>query len=258
MDTDAVLTMFDHEMRQGVRADGPGTRVERIGDVVRQVGADHDWNGVLWSDLDEETADAAIAAQVRHYVSRGQEFEWKLYAHDRPHDLPARLHAAGFTSGPPETLMVAQVQDLSQNAEVPAGVRLRPVTDPAGVDLLAEVHEQAFGTDPSRLRQRLLAQLAEDPQAAIAVVAMAGELPVSAARMELPRGTRFAGLLSGGTVAPWRGRGIYRALIAFRARVAAERGYHYLQVDASSQSRPILQRLGFVPLGTTTPYTYQP
>lgn len=57
--------------------------------------------------------------------------------------------------------------------------------------------------------------------------------------------------------APW-GRGIYRALVAHRARIAAERGYRYLQVDASSESRPILHRLGFVPLSTTTPYTYRP
>jgi GNAT superfamily N-acetyltransferase len=59
-------------------------------------------------------------------------------------------------------------------------------------------------------------------------------------------------------VAHWRGRGIYRALVAHRARIAAGRGIRYLQVDASSQSRPILRRLGFVPLSTTTPYVYQP
>ncbi|MEV0149341.1 MULTISPECIES: hypothetical protein [unclassified Nonomuraea] len=29
-------------------------------------------------------------------------------------------------------------------------------------------------------------------------------------------------------------------------------------VDASSESRPILLRLGFEPLGTTTPYAYTP
>ena len=35
-----------------------------------------------------------------------------------------------------------------------------------------------------------------------------------------------------------------------RARIAAERGYRYLQVDASDESRPILRRLGFVALST--------
>lgn len=75
--------------------------------------------------------------------------------------------------------------------------------------------------------------------------------------MELVPGTRFAGLWGGGTVAAWRGRGIYRALIAHRARVAAAQGYRYVYVDASSMSRPILARLGFHALSITTPYVYE-
>ena len=77
-----------------------------------------------------------------------------------------------------------------------------------------------------------------------------------AARMELLPGTRFAGLWGGGTVENWRGRGVYRALVAHRARVAADRGYRYVQVDALARSRPILARLGFEPLTTTTPHEY--
>lgn len=76
--------------------------------------------------------------------------------------------------------------------------------------------------------------------------------------MELHPGSGFAGLWGGGTVPAWRGKGIYRALVAHRARSAAEGGYRYLQVDASDQSRPILQRLGFLALSTTTPYEYRP
>jgi GNAT superfamily N-acetyltransferase len=258
MDYDTVLAMFDQQMRRGARADGPRARVERVGGVVRQVDADGGWNGIVWSDLDRDTADAAIAAQVRHFTSLGTEFEWKLYAHDRPGDLAARLRTAGFTPEPEETLMVAQVQGLPTDVELPKGVHLRPVTDPADVELMADVHEQAFGTSRSRARDRLLAQLAESPDAVVAVVAMAGDLPVCAARMEFHPGTQFSSLWGGGTVTPWRGRGIYRAMVAFRARIAAERGYRYLQVDASSQSRPILHRLGFVPLSTITPYVYQP
>jgi len=39
-------------------------------------------------------------------------------------------------------------------------------------------------------------------------------------------------------------------------RLARERGYRYLQVDASADSSPILQRLGFAELARTTPFTY--
>ncbi|MFD3615273.1 GNAT family N-acetyltransferase [Streptomyces sp. NPDC058676] len=258
MDHAAILALYDRDLREGAQPDGPGARIERAGSVVRQVSDAHGWNGVVWSDLDETDADAAIAAQIDHYSGLGLDFEWKLYGHDLPMDLGARLATARFTPEPEETLMIAEVADLTLDAEAPEGIRFLPATDRAGVDLVAEVHEKAFGTDSSRLRHQLLARLTDDPDTVVAVVALDGDTPVSAARMELVPGTRFAGLWGGGTVEAWRGRGIYRALVAQRARAAVDRGYRYLQVDATSQSRPILERLGFHPLTTTTPYVYAP
>jgi GNAT superfamily N-acetyltransferase len=258
MDHAAVLALYDRDMREGAQPDGPDARIERVGRVVRQVSSGPGWNGVVWSDLDAAGADAAIAEQIAHYSALGIEFEWKLYGHDLPVDLGQRLRAAGFTPEPEETLMIAEVNDLDLDVEPPEGIRFLPVTDQAGVGLVADVHEKAFGTDSSRLRRQLLARLTEDPDSVVAVVALAGDTPVSAARMELVPGTRFAGLWGGGTVESWRGRGIYRALVAHRARAAVDRGYRYLQVDASDQSRPVLERLGFQPLSTTTPYGYVP
>ncbi|TDC02768.1 GNAT family N-acetyltransferase [Nonomuraea longispora] len=256
MDPDEVLSLFDRRLRREARPDGPGRRIERTGGVVRQTGPAHGWNGVLWSDLDEEDADPAIAVQVRHFGSLGLAFEWKLYAHDRPADLGDRLLAAGFTAGPEETVMVAEAAAIAAGPPAgPEGVRLIPVTTAGDVELMAGVHERAFGTDGGdHLRRHLLDGLAAGTLNA--VLALAGDVPVSAARMDLHPGTGFAGLWGGGTVPGRRGRGVYRALVAWRAREAVARGYTHLQVDASSQSRPILERLGFTPLTTTTPYTH--
>jgi hypothetical protein len=38
------------------------------------------------------------------------------------------------------------------------------------------------------------------------------------------------------------------------AKLAAERGFRWIQVDASADSSPILERLGFIRVTTTTPY----
>jgi GNAT superfamily N-acetyltransferase len=253
-----MLAVYDRQIRQNAKADGPGAKVERRDGVVRHVAPDHGWNGVVWSELDETTADAAIAAQVRYFGALGREFEWKLYAHDLPPDLPDRLRAAGFTSEPPETLMVAPVDDLPTGIALPVGVHLRTETDATAVDLMSELHQQVFGTDDNDVRHQLLTQIEETPERLAIVVAMAGDMPVSAARMETYPGTDFVGLWGGGTLPEWRGRGIYRALVAHRVRVAADRGFRYLQVDASDMSRPILQRLGFVPLTVTTPFMFRP
>ncbi|MCA2184470.1 GNAT family N-acetyltransferase [Nonomuraea cavernae] len=255
MDHDAVLALFDREMRREVPPEGSGVRVERADDVVRQTG---DWNAVVWSCLDEAGADAAIAAQVRHFTALGVEFEWKHYGHDRPADLAERLRAAGFVPEPAETLMVAPVAALPKEVRPPDGVRLAPVTDAAGVELLTRAHEEAFGEARPEMGRQLLDRLTREPDTVVAVVALAGDRPVSGGRIELTPGVAFAGLWGGGTAPAWRGRGVYRALVAYRARVAAERGYRYLQVDASDQSRPILGRLGFTPLTSTTPYIYRP
>ncbi|MEU7900361.1 GNAT family N-acetyltransferase [Nonomuraea sp. NPDC049152] len=249
-----VLALHDHQLRRHAQPDDPHTTLELTHGVLRQTSTTHGWNGVIWSDLDHTTADAAIADQLRHYAGRA--FEWKLYAHDQPTDLAQRLQAAGSTPEPAETLMAADIRDQPTTIDLPEGVHLRPVTDTTDIELMLEVHQQAFGTSPAHLGHHLRTQLADAPHTIAAVLAMAGERPVSAARLTLHPGTDFAGLWSGGTAPDWRGRGIYRALVAYRARIAAERGYRYLQVDASDDSRPILERLGFIPLTTTTPHVF--
>ncbi|MFF4660866.1 GNAT family N-acetyltransferase [Streptomyces sp. NPDC001381] len=255
MDHAAILALYDRDMREGARPESSDARVERTGGVVRHVGGEGGWNGVLWSDLDAAGADAAIAAQIAYFAGRGEEFEWKHHGHDQPADLGRRLLEAGFTAEPEETLMIGETSGQLGPAPGRGAHRAR---DRAGVDLMAEANAKAFGRDASWLRDLVLARLAADPDAIVALVVLAGDEPVSSARMEMIPGTRFAGLWGGGTVPAWRGRGIYRALIAHRARIAAERGYRYLQVDASDQSRPILERLGFAALTTTTPYVYVP
>ncbi|MGW4226679.1 GNAT family N-acetyltransferase [Streptomyces bauhiniae] len=257
MDHAAVLARYDLEMRQSARPDAPGARIERAGAVVRQVAGERGWNGVVWSGLDAAGADRAIEEQIAYFTGLGRDFEWKLYGHDGPADLGERLSAAGFRAEEPETLMVGEIADLSLEERLPDGVRLVRAVDAAGVDLVVEVHERVFGTDGTALRDHLLARLAADPGTVLAVVALAGDEPVASARLELVPGGDFAGLWGGGTVEQWRGRGLYRALVAHRTRVAAAHGCRHVQVDASAMSRPVLERLGLHALTTTTPYLYK-
>ncbi|OXM75010.1 MULTISPECIES: GNAT family N-acetyltransferase [Amycolatopsis] len=258
MDASEVLALFDRQMRRDALPDAPGARIERVGKVVRQVGAKGGWSAVVWSGLDAATARSAIAEQVQFFAELGREFEWKHYSHDQPDNLGELLLAAGFEAGSGEALMIARIADLPDGGGLPEGVRLHPVTTPADVELMLSAHEEAFETTADWLRPSLLDMLAESPGTVSMVVAMAGDVPVGGARLELHPGTEFASLWGGGTVPAWRGRGIYRALVAHRVEVAAQHGYRYVQVDASDESRPILHRLGFTALGTTTPYVYKP
>jgi hypothetical protein len=80
---------------------------------------------------------------------------------------------------------------------------------------------------------------------------------VSAGRLEPVRGTSFAGIWGGATLAEWRGRGIYRALTAARARSALRMGKTLVNSDSTEYSRPILERSGLVKVSTTTPYHWR-
>jgi len=252
-----VLARYDAQVRRAAAADPPA-RIDQDAYVVRHLDDTGGWEGVVWSGLDAVTADAEIARQVKFFSRRGGEFEWKHYGHDRPADLPARLTAAGFIAGEPEALMVAATDALALDGAVPAGLTVVEAGDAEAVDLVLGVHDEVFGTDHRWLRAELLNQLAAASETGVAVLAMAGERAVSSARVNFHSGTDFASLWGGGTLPAWRGRGIYQALVAYRARLAAERGFGYLQVDALPPSRPILERLGFTALTMTTPYLWLP
>ena len=120
------------------------------------------------------------------------------------------------------------------------------------------MEETIWGDGRTWLADMLESERAVDPDALTVVVAEAAGEVVCAGWIRFRRETEFASLWGGGTLPEWRSRGIYRALVAYRANLAASRGVRYLQVDASPDSRPILERLGFVVVTTTTPYVWSP
>lgn len=174
----------------------------------------------------------ALVARLREHDGYR---EWKYYSHDGP-ELRESLLAAGLVPDEEETVLVAETASIPPP---PADVELREEPE-AFVELAAEV----FGR-----RHEL-------QENATAVVAFLDGRPVSGGRVDLDPGVDFAGLFGGVTLPEYRSRGLYRATVARRAEIARERGYRYLYVDAAETSRPILERLGFVKITTTTPFNF--
>lgn len=116
----------------------------------------------------------------------------------------------------------------------------------------------AWGRELTGLADDLIGRIAAAPDDIAVLAAEAGGDVVSAPGWSSRPGTDFASLWGGTTLPRWRGRGIYRALVATRAQRAAARGVRYLQVDASDDSASILRRLGFHAVATTTPYVWTP
>ena len=255
---DAVRRAYDAQVRRSTNTEPVGGVFEQDGSVLRWLAPGEQISMIVWSQLTADSADAAIAAQRAYFAARGTPVEWKYYDYDQPADLPQRLLAGGFEAQDEELMVVAETASVSHEVVLPDGVRLEPVTDDAGIETMMAVRALAFDDEPADLGQRLAEQLRAAPDSLQLVVAMAGDEPVAAARIEFVRGTDFAGLWGGGTIPAWRRKGIFRALVAYRAGLAAARGYRYLQVDALPASQPILQRLGFIAVASTTPYVFTP
>src|SRR3954452_8905617 len=256
MDRPALLAAFDEQIRRHPIADALDGYVEYEEKVIRRIGGADGWNGVTWSALSDSNADAVIAAQIGRFQELGRSWEWKHYSYDEPADLSARLLAAGFTRDPDETLLVAEIANLELQVPPPAGVQVRTVVDAAGVAAAVSVLDEVFDDDHSGLGRALLSALGRRSSSVVAAVAVAGDTPIATGRVEFHTGTDFASLWGGATVSAWRGRGVFRSLVAHRAALASARGFRYLQVDALPASRPILERLGFVALATTTPFVH--
>jgi GNAT superfamily N-acetyltransferase len=260
-DAEQLLTAYDTQLRGRVPDRLPaGETLERDGPLLRVSGGPGGgW--ILYRDLggiEGAALDELIARQIGVFAERSERFEWKHHGHDLPADLPDRLRAAGFVPEDTETIVIAPVAGIASEPELPEGVSLREVTERADFERIAAMERAVWDDEHTWLPDMLESERAVDPEALTIVVAEAGDTVVCAAWIRYEGDTEFGTLWGGATLPEWRRKGIYRATVAYRANLAQQRGKRYLETDASDDSNPILQRLGFVPVTTTTPYIWSP
>jgi ribosomal protein S18 acetylase RimI-like enzyme len=183
--------------------------------------------------------------------------EWKTRGHDRAPGLHDALVRNGFVPEEPESIMIGEAALLAVDIPLPEGVELRRVTSEAEVRALCAMQQDVLGGDfADEMADALLRRLGSGDGMEL-WVAEAGEEVVSSGRLEPVPGTEFAGIWGGATRPEWRGRGLYRALTAARARSALALGKRLIHSDSTEGSRPILERAGLVKVSTTTPYLWR-
>ena len=260
-DTETLLRAYDQQMRGIGNPGRPGLVIERDGPVLRAAGQ-HRGFVTTSPDLgvDGPELDALIARQRDYFAARGEAVEWKTRGHDLPASLTGRLRAAGFVPEDQETVVIGVAADIAADPVAPDGTTLREVTADADLRAIAAMESTIWGVDLSYLGEELIVRRASAPGdiTFFSVTDDTAGQVVSAAWIIYHPGTDFAYLSGGSTLEAWRKRGIYRTLVAVRARQAAMRGTRYLMVDASDDSSPILRRLGFQAVTTTTPYVWTP
>ncbi len=247
--------LYDHDQR--IHFQEPGVRREVTPYTVRQINEREPQSFLLYSNLTAENADQVISDEVAYFESIGHSFEWKLYSHDSPPDIIERLRQRGFEIDHPETILVLDMQGLPSILTEPVTHDIRRITDLALVKPLVDVQAAIYNENFDDMTERLTWKLTHYPEYISFYGAYVDEVPVASARMYYPSNSQFSSMWGGGTLPAYRGKGVYTALVAARVQEAIQRGRRFLTIDASPMSRPIVEKLGFVEISTSTPCNWQ-
>jgi len=204
------------------------------------------------SDAGEVIREARAVFAARHLPVM-----WVLDPETEPADFADHLAANGVGPDPraPRVDVLALPVDARIEATRVDGLEIRDaLADPSTFRLADAVAAMAFTGSPlpddpwlvaAQERRRLNGLASGNRRHLLALVE--GE-PAGASGMNLfPPG---GAIINGGAVLPrFRGRGVYRAMVARRLEIAREAGVAGLGVWGAPTSAPILARLGFEVVG---------
>lgn len=256
------LAAYDEQLR--TEAETLGAEAVSVLGPLRLVTFGGGQGFITYRDLDAADADQIrrlVGEALAHYQADPTitQVEWKTRTHDHAPGLHESLLAHGFAAEEPESIMIGAAERLAVDVPLPEGLTLRRITDESDVRAMTAMSATVFGdsaAEEAAMAEALLHRLTLDDGMEL-WVAEADHRVVSAGRLEPVPGTEFAGIWGGSTLTEWRGRGIYRALTAARARSALRMGKTLIHSDSTEYSRPILERSGFLKVSSTTPYVWR-
>jgi hypothetical protein len=261
---DHLLRAYDEQLRTDAEVSG-ALAVRRHGPLYLATYPERGF--ITYRNLQDADA-STIAAWVRHATQHFRaeagvkSVEWKTRAHDSAPGLHEALVAAGYVPDDPESIMIGEAAALAANLndgqqQLPRGVTLRRVSTPTDVRKMTSMQAEVFGDPESEaMAIELLQRLGNSDGMELWVAECAGQF-ISAGRLDPVEGTEFASVWGGSTLPLWRGKGIYRALTAARARSALGLGKRWIHSDSTEFSRPILERAGLIKVSATTPYVVE-
>ena len=252
-----LLAAYDEQLRTDAEASGAIALMRRGPLYLIELAGGRGF--ITYRDLggaSARTVRQLVSEAVAHFVDRAEitRVEWKTRGHDVAPGLHDALLDNGFTPGDQESIMLGETRMLAREVPVPEGIVLRRITDEADVRAMIEMRDAAFGNGVTHETAASLLPRLRGSDGMQLWAAYSGARIVSCGRLEPVAGTQFAGLWGGATTLQWRGRGIYRALTAARARSALGAGKTLMYSESTDYSRPILERAGFVTVSSTTPY----
>ena len=215
-------------------------------------------NSVAWIRCRSDEASEVITEARAHFAPRGLPFMWILDPGTEPPDFPDHLGAGGVFPEPHAPAVDVMVLGVEAHVDTRSFEIHDALANIESFRAADAVNAEAFGDSPreSGAQERRRVQQLEAGNRRVLLVTVDGE-PAGSAGMTLfpPVGA----IINGGAVRPkFRGRGIYRAMVAARLAIAREAGVAGLVVWGGPMSAPILRKLGFGTVGWRKFYLDQP
>ena len=214
-------------------------------------------SAVVVPRLDDENADAAIAAISARLDELHAPGSWHLDAGSTPADLADRLLAAGYVDGGADASMALPIDSRGSVPPLPEGADIHEVDtarDDGGATLQdwIDVLSDGFGEGrpEAEWAGEVYRRLAAGPSSHHRLlVATQGGAPVSAASLLIDEDA--VGIFFVGTRPSARRKGLGAAITHCAIRLGAEAGCRAAVLGASPMGRPVYARLGFVDCGST-------
>jgi hypothetical protein len=230
----------------------PGMVREETRHTVRYTNLHGSLRYVLWHDFSLEATEQIVADEIADAKRHAGALCWRIHGDDSPRDaLIACLLANGFARDADATQHFIAPETLvtnTQRVKIPSGIEIRELVSPLELEAYALVWDDVWPSMPNARYVRDYQLLMESGERGFRFwAAFEGIMAVSTAYIVHPTGNPMALLCGGATRKGYQRRGIYYALVAARARAAQAAGVKTLCVDASSESAPVLQKMGFMP-----------
>jgi GNAT superfamily N-acetyltransferase len=201
-------------------------------------------NGIYRSILEPTNTDGAIEKAIKEFAEHETPFRWILTNATRPTDIGDRLAKYCFTLDHDALGLAIKASELLDTKF--SDVKVAELTAEA-VDEWVDAAVTGWGSSDTLreiLRQDVLAALREQRHTLRYYSAGVGSQVIGTGTLRL---CGSCGYLLGSSVRPeFRGRGVYRALVATRAHTALRLGLGLITAYAiANTSAPILERIGF-------------
>jgi GNAT superfamily N-acetyltransferase len=205
------------------------------------------WNTVQRQHFRADEVDDVLA-EVRSLLrARGRDStQWEVGSSAEPQELVELLFERGLV--PDKDPYAVALVLKAEPPPPPPGVVARRVETFEDYAAASAVQGEAFGMPDDELAERraTLAERWRDSPNLMHATWLDGAIVSAGTCSPTAHGLLLYG---GATLARARGRGAYRALLRARWDEAVARGTPALITQGGSMSRPILERLGFEPVG---------